>query len=101
MYQFDEDSRTAVFYPREVGPGGRTASLAWRESAGLGTLYSHTHVKSRAGDFNIALIDLDEGFRMMSTVVGVEPSMLSIGMRVKARVETHGDEPRVIFGAVP
>ena len=99
LYQFDEDTGTAVFYPREVGPGGRAQSLAWRESSGQGVLYSYTHVKSRAGDFNIALVDLDEGFRMMSTIPGVEPTELNIGMRVHALFESDGEEPRVTFGA--
>jgi uncharacterized protein len=74
-YQVDDDGR-AVFRPR-VGP------TRWRVSAGRGTVYSTTVVRPRGGEaYNIVLVDLDEGFRMMSTVVGVAPEAVAIGARV-------------------
>lgn len=68
-----------VFRPR-VGDG-----LQWRVSAGLGTVYAVTVVHPRGEDeaYNIVLVDLDEGFRMMSSVVGDEPVV--IGARVAVR----------------
>jgi uncharacterized OB-fold protein len=48
------------------------------------------------------LIDLDEGFRMMSRVEDIEPMDVKIGMRVKVRM-TKGDEkqpPYPVFTAV-
>ena len=99
MYQYDEAAGAAVFYPREVGPGGRPDALVWRRSAGAGTVYSYTVLHSRGGTRNIVLVDLDEGFRMMSTVVG-EGVSVRIGQRVQARVEPHGDGHRVVFEVV-
>lgn len=51
-----------MFPPRAL-PG-----LEWRESAGAGTVYATTalHRKSRGEPRVVSLIDLDEGFRMMS-----------------------------------
>ena len=84
-------SGEAVFYPRAVAPvtGG---DLDWRVSKGLGTVYSTTVVHSRDEQpFNVALIDMDEGFRLMSRVEDADPMHVKIGMRVKFR--THpGDQ---------
>ena len=49
------------------------------------------------GDYNVALVDLDEGVRMMSRVDGVPPTEVKIGMRVKAKVVKVNDAGLVIF----
>ncbi len=83
-YQWDPVAGRAVFYPRVVAPGSGATDLEWRTSTGLGTVYSATtvHVRGEAPR-NVALIDLDEGFRMMSRVAGVGPDEVRIGMRVR------------------
>jgi uncharacterized OB-fold protein len=44
--------------------------------------------------YNIALIDMDEGFRLMSRVEDIPPLDVRIGMRVQFRVHpAEGDEP--------
>ncbi len=98
MYQYDEVAGAAVFYPREVGPSGRADVMVGRRSSGAGTVYSWTVLHGREGTRNIVLVDLDEGFRMMSTVVGDGAVALRIGQRVQARVEPHHhDDHRVVF----
>ncbi len=90
-YQFDRDAKKAVFFPRAVAPGGGT-NLEWRVSKGLGTVYSTTVVYYRnEAPLNCALIDMDEGFRLMSRVEDIDPTQVKIGMRVKARMHP-GDE---------
>ena len=42
--------------------------------------------------FNVALIDCDEGFRLMSRVEDIAPDAVKIGMRVKFRVHRPGGE---------
>ncbi|MNL46041.1 hypothetical protein D3C87_1687250 [compost metagenome] len=49
------------------------------------------------GDYNVALIDLEEGVRMMSRVDGVAPDRLRIGMPVKARVLRDEGQALVVF----
>ena len=67
-YQVAEDGK-AVFYPRAVAPVTGSAKLDWKISKGLGTVYSTTVVYYKnEPPLNVALIDLDEGFRMMSRV---------------------------------
>jgi uncharacterized protein len=95
LYQYDEQAGAAVFYPREVGPGGSPGALTWRRSAGLGTIYSWTVLHSREERRNLVLVDLDEGFRMLSTVIDADE--LRIGLRVQARIEPFGEIHRVVF----
>lgn len=72
----------SVFYPRVLCPACGGTDLAWERSAGRGVVYSTTTVRRRDGsDYDVSLIDLDEGLRMMSTVVG-DPGHVRIGERV-------------------
>lgn len=87
LYQYDEGAHRAVFFPREVGPSGDPKALKWKESAGSGSIYSFTIVHQSIGCRNIVIVELDEGFRMMSKVVNCEPEALAIGLRVKAKIE--------------
>ncbi len=81
-YQYDPHVDRAVFHPR-VGD-----HLEWRDSAGLGTVYATTVMRPRDADpANLALIDLDEGFRMMSRVEGLAPEEVAIGLRVRVRFD--------------
>lgn len=81
-----------VFFPRIVAPGTGGGSLEWRVSKGLGTVHATTvvHTKDKP-TYNVALIDIDEGYRMMSRVEDVDPMQVKIGMRVKVRMHP-GDE---------
>ncbi len=94
VYQVDLDTGRAVFYPRVIAPG-TGAALEWRVSSGLGTVYATTAVANRnAPSHNVALIDLDEGFRMMSRVEDVPAEAVAIGMRVQLRMAPgEGDQP--------
>ena len=83
-YQWDPGQERAVFHPR-VGDG-----LEWRPSAGLGTVYATTVLRRRDEEpANLALIDLDEGFRMMSRVDGPAPEDVRIGLRVRVAFDAE------------
>jgi uncharacterized OB-fold protein len=94
-YQFSPSANAAVFYPRVIAPRTGAADLEWRVSAGLGTVHATTVVHPQQGEpYNVALIDVDEGFRMMSRVEDIAPTAVKIGMRVKFRVHPAvGEEP--------
>lgn len=90
-YQVDA-AGNAVFYPRLVAPGSGGA-LEWRVSAGLGTVHATTTLHPRnAEPYDVSLIDLDEGFRMMSRVEGIAPHEVRIGMRVEVHMSPGRDE---------
>lgn len=94
MLQKSRASGKYVFWPRVLVPGSGEDDLEWVAASGLGRIYSITVNRGRSGNHNIALIDLDEGPRMMSTLAGAETA--AIGSRVRARIET-GEAPRVVF----
>ncbi|WP_187369277.1 Zn-ribbon domain-containing OB-fold protein [Baekduia soli] len=89
-YQVDREGHP-VFRPR-VGHD------TWRVSAGLGTVYAVTVVRRRGEDpHTLALIDVDEGFRMMSTVVGPAPEDVRVGLRVRLAWREDGEVPVPVF----
>lgn len=94
-YQYSPEAGRAVFYPRVLCPFTGSAKLEWRISKGLGTVHATTVVHPAQGaPFNVALIDCDEGFRLMSRVEGIDPIEVKIGQRVRFRVHRPGgDEP--------
>ena len=98
MIQRGVDSGTHVFSPREVAPG-TGEELAWVKASGFGTVYSVTtvHAKPPTPSHNISLIDLDEGPRMMSNVVDIDPDRVTIGMRVQAKIVSRDDSYLVVF----
>jgi uncharacterized OB-fold protein len=99
-YQFCTASAKAVFYPRLFSPVSVNSPLEWRTSKGLGTVYATTVVYRRnEPPYNVAMIDLDEGFRIMSRVEDIDPESVEIGMRVKLRMHpgTEKQPPYPVF----
>jgi uncharacterized OB-fold protein len=99
-YQFSPSLGAAVFYPRVVAPKTGKSDLEWRVSKGMGTVHATTVVHPVQGDpYNVALIDVDEGFRLMSRVEDIPPARVCIGMRVRFRTrKAEGDElPYPVF----
>lgn len=77
------------FYPRIAAPKTGARDLEWVPASGRGTVYSVTIVSQKppTPNHNVALIDLEEGPRLMSRVVGIDADQVRIGMAVKARIE--------------
>lgn len=96
-YQVCTDDNAVIFFPRLVAPGSGSTNLEWRVSKGLGTVYATTTTHPVKGDpYNVALIDVDEGFRMMSRVEDMASDDVKVGMRVKMRM-APGDEKQPPF----
>ena len=93
MIQRGTKSGAYVFYPRTVAPE-TGEDLEWIEISGRGTVYSSTAIRRRPPEvaLNVALIDLDEGPRMMARVESIDALDVSIGMRVQARITPCEDE---------
>ena len=77
---------------------GSTA-LEWFEPSGRGVVYSTTVVRTKppAEPYNVALIDLEEGPRVTSRVVGIAPAEVKIGMKVKAKIDTGAKPALLVF----
>ena len=92
-----------VFYPRLACTGCGRNDLEWVRASGRGTVYAVSVINRRpekGGPYNVVLVELEEGPRMMSCVVGVENEVVCIGMAVKSRIDSEGDAPRVVFESV-
>jgi uncharacterized OB-fold protein len=99
-YQYSPSTEQVVFFPRIAAPGTGARDLEWRVANGTGTVYATTVVHPREGaPYNVALIDCDEGFRLMSRVAGVPPEKVVVGTRVVVRIAaTDGaNEPSYVF----
>lgn len=101
-YQYSPQAGKAVFFPRLVCPFTGSTDLQWRVSAGQGEVHATTVVYPREGQpYNVALIELDEGFRMMSRVQGVDPHSVHIGQRVSVTFIEEEGQPAALPVFVP
>lgn len=90
--------RAAVFFPRSVCPVCHDDALEWADAAGTGTVYSYT-VLHRAGKpgweadvpYLVALIELDEGPRLMGNLLDIDPDEVYVGMPVRVTFERRDD----------
>ena len=98
MIQRSRSTGRYVFYPRIAIPGSGETDLEWVAASGLGTVHAITVNRAREGAYNIALVDLDEGPRLMSRIEGVET--VPIGTRVQARIVMLEGEPAIVFDPV-
>lgn len=87
------------FPPALVCASCGSPDLVWAEASGQATVYSATTVRERDGSYNVSLVDLAEGARMMSRVEGIDPDAVRIGMPVEARI-VHEPETMVVFAPV-
>ncbi len=89
-----------IFFPRVICTHCGSSDLAWIAPSGRGTVYSTTVLRRKpeaGGNLNIALIDLEEGPRMMSRVEGMSAEEVQIGMQVSARIIDDNGTPLVVF----
>ena len=98
MLQHSPSTGEWVYYPRMVAPKSGATDLEWSEPSGLGTVYSTTvkRVRPPAPSVNIAVVELDEGPRLLTHVQGIEPDAVTIGMRVRAKIVDGPDEGQKI-----
>lgn len=86
------------FMPRHVCPECWSTQLEWIESAGTGSVHSYSIIR-RASDpaysaetpYVTALIELDEGPRMVTNILGDNALAVAIGDRVSVDFEERGD----------
>ena len=98
-FQRCQSCGAAFFYPRMLCPACGAEDWTWETSTGTGTVYSVTEVTTGSADpYNITLVDLSEGFRMLTRIDGATPS---IGASVRFSAElSSGPDARPIFTLV-
>jgi len=80
-------------------PRCHSASVGWHEVAGTGTIYTHTVVThpthaALAGKvpYVVAIVELDEGPRVITGITGCAPREVQTGMRVRVTFTTVADD---------
>lgn len=89
-----------VFYPRAVCPFCAASELDWVDAGGRGRIHSYTVVHRAPPEYReevpyvVALVELDEGVRMMTRLVDVEPAEVRVDLPVEVAI--RGD-PRLPY----
>ncbi|MEM7016879.1 MAG: Zn-ribbon domain-containing OB-fold protein [Pseudomonadota bacterium] len=88
-----------VFYPRTHCSACLSDALTWKEVSGNGNLYTFTITRQPTsphfmGDVPqlLAVVELDEGVRVTSTLVNVAEDDIKVGMRVKPNFDQVSDK---------
>lgn len=95
-----------IFYPRVFCPhcAAGTDALEWRDASGRATVYAAVveHKPQAAGakfsdgrPYCVALVELEEGVRMLTNVVGCPPDEVRAGMPVTVTWEPLSDGRRL------
>ncbi len=87
----------AIFYPRSICPVCGTPDPAWQVSSGEGVVHACSVIhrappahKDEA-PYVVALVDLAEGFRMMSRIVDCAPDAVAVGQNVRVVYRDDSD----------
>ena len=95
-----QSCRRHVFYPRSLCPHCGGVDLKWVTVSGRGTVYSFTVVHRAPAEFQaeapyvVALVELEEGVRMLTRLIDVEPAAVHVAMPVEV---TLSGEPRLPY----
>jgi uncharacterized OB-fold protein len=92
LFQRCECCDKAVFPPALQCRYCGAAELGWERSEGKGSVYSWSVVsRPQTPAFTIpyvaAIVDLDEGYQILSNIIGCDPADICLGIRL--RVEFH------------
>jgi len=90
-----------VFYPRHLCSYCGSSALDWKTVSGRAKVYSTTIARrrpDRGGDYNLAIVELEEGPRLTSRVEGIDPEKVTIGMALTYAIHDGGEAgPYIIF----
>lgn len=103
MLQRSRSSGACFFHPRVSEPVTGARDLEWVEASGRGTVHATTVVRVKPPQlpYNVALVDLEEGPRVMTRIEGIAPDAVRIGMAVKARIGMQDGKPLLLFDPAP
>lgn len=88
MLQRCDGCSTVVWFPKNHCPECFGTSMSTFDCSGRGTVYSHTIIRKVANDYKdstpfvVAYVELEEGPRVMTNIVGCAPEDVRVGMAV-------------------
>lgn len=91
------DCGAFVFIPQPLCTRCHGDRLEWTESTGRGTVYSYTIVhRPPRPEFDVpyvvAIVELEEGWFMLTNIVGCEPADVSVGLAVRVEFEERAGQ---------
>jgi uncharacterized OB-fold protein len=91
-----------VFIPQPICTHCQADALDWVESSGRGTVYSYTVVHrpprpAFAVPYVVAIVELDEGWHMLTNLVDLAPEQVRVGLPVEVRFRPMSDEITLPF----
>lgn len=99
MLRHCRDCDTVFHYPRTVCPQCLSSDLDWKQARGTGTLYTYTISRRATHPLFVdevpqylAVVELDEGPRLTSTLTNVPEENITIGMALEPVFERHEAE---------
>jgi uncharacterized OB-fold protein len=92
-----KDCETLTFIPQPCCGNCLSENLEWVESSGRGTLYSFTTVHRPQQPtfevpYTVVVVELDEGYHMLSNLQGVAPEDVKIGLPLEVVFEKRSEE---------
>ena len=105
MLQYCIDSGRFQHFPRPISLYTGTRNLEWREASGNGVVYAVTALRTPGLGADgrlpcvLALVELDEGVRILGNLPGCGPGDVRIGQRVKLAWDNMVDGRYPAFAA--
>ena len=95
--------RRHIHYPRSVCPHCLLQDLEWAPASGRGTVYTYTVARrptsslfADVAPYVIAIVEMEEGVRMTTNIVGCSPDDVRIGMPVQVAFDDVTDEVTLV-----
>lgn len=102
LYQRCSDCKAVNFPPEQICPSCMSTAMGWERSNGSGSVYSFSILhREPSANFPLpsvfAIVDVDEGFSMFSSIVDCDPADVAIDMRVEVVFDPQNDEITLPF----
>ena len=99
LIQECNDCKVKIFYPRKHCPECWSSNLGWSEASGRGKVRTYTVTQDQVEPrfmkdlpYVMAYVDLEEGIRMMTRIVGCKPEEVDFDMEVEVVFEDITEE---------
>lgn len=90
---------TAQFYPKVSCTTCGSLQLSWEDASGRGTVFTFSIARrpthpafNEAGDYVVAIVELAEGPKVTTNIVGCDPEEVEVGQAVEVVFEDVGED---------
>ena len=85
-----DECKIWIHYPRSHCPGCLSEKISWHEVSGNGVIYTYTLTRQPTAPHfaddvpqKLAVVELEQGVRVTTTLVNIDEAEIRIGMRVR------------------